>query len=65
MDPPDPFTATVDVPAAKAPADVFIDRTVRRLPFAVRDPPPPTVNVPAVRGRFEAEVVRVVVPVAP
>jgi hypothetical protein len=63
--PPDAFTTTVDAPEAKEPALVSIDRTVSIEPFAVTDPPAPTVRVTAVRGRFEAEVDRVVVPAPP
>ena len=42
MEPPDALTTRVEVPAAKAPAEVSIDRIVMVLPPAVSVPPPAT-----------------------
>ena len=64
-DPPEAFTTSKEVPAANPPADVSIDLAVIVLPFAVRAPPLATLTVLAVSGRFDPDVVRVVVPVPP
>jgi hypothetical protein len=65
MDPPDAFTTTVDAPGVNVPAEVSTDLTVIVLPLAVRTPRLATFNAPALRGRFEPDVLRVVVPEPP
>src|SRR5437660_11089014 len=58
MEPPDALTTRVEVPAAKAPAEVSIDRIVMVLPPAVSVAPPatsrlapPVMSFPDVVGR--------------
>jgi hypothetical protein len=65
MDPPDAFTTTVEAPDTNPPAEVFIERRVMMLGFAVNELPVPTVNVPVVIGKPEPEVDSVVAPEAP
>lgn len=62
--PEDVPTTTVPL-VVKDPAEVSIDLTVRVEAFAVNAPSAATVRVIAVRERFEADVLRVVVPAPP
>jgi hypothetical protein len=63
--PPDAFTMMLDEPTAKVPRCVSMEVIVIVDPFAVREPPAPTLRVTALIARFEALVVTVVVPVLP